>query len=132
MTPRHAPLTARLRRQRLLPGLILVWLFAFQTVIGGLALARALPVQHLALQIGQSLCAPGDGGPVPPDHEHPDCTLCLPNGSLTGPAALPAQTAGLGPATMPPGEAHGVDPASAAPPSVPERSAAPRGPPARA
>ncbi|MGL5734972.1 MAG: hypothetical protein ACRCYS_08905, partial [Beijerinckiaceae bacterium] len=66
MTRRHAPLTARLRRQRLLPGLVLAWLFAFQTVIGGLALARALPVQHLALQIGQSLCAPGDGGPMSP------------------------------------------------------------------
>lgn len=96
MTGRRA-LTADLRRQRLLPGLVLVWLFAFQTVLGGLALARTLPAQQWAALAGHALCLPGDGEPVPAGHEHRDCTLCLPNGSAgplalgTGPAALPAR-----------------------------------------
>lgn len=124
------PMTA-LRRGRTLFGLVAVWLFACQMLLGGLAMARILPEQHVAALTGQSLCQPGDSGaPQAPDHDHRECQLCP---HISTGAALPAPAPLPGPVQVRPvTPAHAAPRPAAAPASKPDvRSAGPRAPPAR-
>lgn len=118
-----------IRLRRTLLGLLLGWLFAVQTITGGLVLARQLPAQVAAALIGTSLCQPGDSGlPVNDSHPHQDCQLCPHSGA--GTAAIAPSAAGFVDAAR---IAHTAlqppQPAGIANGRPDIRSAPPRGPP---
>lgn len=118
-----------IRLRRTLLGLLLGWLFAVQTITGGLVLARQLPNQFAAALIGTSLCQPGDSGlPVNDSHPHQDCQLCPHVGAGTAAIAPPAAgfagAARIGHTALKSPQPAGI---SNGRPDV--RSAPPRGPP---